>query len=753
MSSAPDLNTDGPGRLRLFWVAGLTAVVALALAPLSFHVERRLDTAVRLEGSESDYVAQQLATRFRSPFVDRVVLVIQGLPPADSDEGTKALTKIVDALKGPDVSAIVSRLDLPDPIFLGDGGGTFVLIGLAPVNGPRELLVPRIRERARMLQDQFRDRYPAVKLELTGELPLNFDLRKASSDEVQKGESLVLPATLALLLLAFSSFVAALIPLAVGQLAISMALGVAALLALRWHLSILVQNLAAMLGLSLGIDYALLMVSRFREALSAGHGPSEASGIAARQAGHTLLVSASTVAIGFAALLTVPISEIRSIGVAGFVVAGASVLLANTLLPAGLALLGSRIDAGVVPFVRRLNPDSSIHARDRWKRWGRTITSHPWTALVLAGVPVLLLASQAARLETKLPRGDWLPASAESVQGFHSLEKMGRGGIVQSLRVILELPSDSISQSESGWNAAVRLSNRLASDPRADRVLSLPTLTEGHRDLIWSLSSETRRSLLRGDGRATLEELLPAPWVSADEQIRWVRELRRLAVADLLGMPGAKISIGGIPALNADYENAVGDRLPRVIALVVAATFLALFVGFRSLFAAAKAVALNLLSVGAAFGALVLVFQEGHGSRFLGVREGTGGVFPIIPILAFAIVFGLSMDYEVFLVARVLEARRSGLSETEAITEALARTAGLITSAAAIMIVVFAGFTLGDFLVIKMLGFTLAVAVLIDATLVRMVIGPALLSLAGDWNWWPWGLSGANPTAAQERTR
>jgi RND superfamily putative drug exporter len=161
------------------------------------------------------------------------------------------------------------------------------------------------------------------------------------------------------------------------------------------------------------------------------------------------------------------------------------------------------------------------------------------------------------------------------------------------------------------------------------------------------------------------------------------------------------------------------------------------------LFAAAKAVVLNLISVGAAFGALVLVFQDGHGCRFLGVPEGTLGVFPIVPILAFAIVFGLSMDYEVFLVARVLEARRSGLGENEAITEALARTAGLITSAAAIMIVVFTGFTLGDFLVIKMLGFTLAVAVLIDATLVRMVIGPALLTLAGDWNWWPWGLVGA----------
>ena len=176
-------------------------------------------------------------------------------------------------------------------------------------------------------------------------------------------------------------------------------------------------------------------------------------------------------------------------------------------------------------------------------------------------------------------------------------------------------------------------------------------------------------------------------------------------------------------------------------ALVVGGTLLALLCGFRSVIVALKAIALNLFSVAASFGALVFVFQNGHGSSFLGVPGGAGSVFPLVPIVAFAIVFGLSMDYEVFLVARVLEARRSGLSEMDAIPEGMARTAGLITSAAAIMIVVFAAFTFGSFLVVKMIGFTLAVAVLIDATLVRIVIGPALLRLAGDWNWWPGGLA------------
>jgi RND superfamily putative drug exporter len=304
---------------------------------------------------------------------------------------------------------VVSRLDLRDPIFLGRGGGTFVLVGLASTEGPVESLVPALHERVKSLQSQLRSRYPAVKIELTGETPLNFDIRKASADDVQHAESLVIPATLALLMVAFGSVVAALIPLAVGQLAIAATLSIAGFLALHFHLSILVQNMATMLGLGLGIDYALLMVSRFREAICAGHNGLQASLIAARQAGHTLLISASTVAIGFLALLTVPISEIRSIGVAGVLVAGMSLLLATTVVPAVLAVLGPRINAGRLPFTARLDVDQAARTGNRWRQWGKVIVAHPWLSIFLAGVPLLLLGSQAARLDTSLPRGNWLP--------------------------------------------------------------------------------------------------------------------------------------------------------------------------------------------------------------------------------------------------------------------------------------------------------------------------------------------------------
>src|ERR1700683_2742003 len=490
--------------VRRFWVSGIVLAATIALLPFSFHAERYLETATRVEGSQAATVRQELVDRFRSPFVDQVVLVIQGLPPADSEEGGQALEPVVTGLKDqPGVSGVVSYLDLRDPIFLGRGGGTFVLIGLSSADGPVESLVPKLHQLANSLANQLRGRYPRVNLELTGEIPLNFDIRKASADDVQRGESLVIPATLALLLVAFGSLMAALIPLAVGQLAIATTLAITGFLAQRWHLSILVQNLATMLGLGLGIDYALLMVRRFREAMCTENGGPAASVVAARQAGRTLLISASTVAIGFLALLTVPISEIRSIGIAGFLVAGMSVLLTNTLVPTLLGWLGPRINFGQLPFTPKLDADRCASTGKRWRQWGTVIVAHPWLALLVAGIPLFLLAWQIRGLDTSVPRGDWLPPAAESVRALHTLRQMDREGVVESLRIIVELPTDSIAQTDAGWNVLDRVSKRFASDPRCGRVISITTIAEGNRLSLRDLSRETRRTFLSSDGKAT----------------------------------------------------------------------------------------------------------------------------------------------------------------------------------------------------------------------------------------------------------
>ncbi|MGA3091574.1 MAG: MMPL family transporter [Terriglobales bacterium] len=745
----PSLKTDHHAAHRRFWFAMSGFVMALALLPFSYKVERRLETVVHIKGGESEKVDLELAQRFQSPYAHRLVLVISGIPDPDSAKGADALGFLTGSLRGvPGVSGAVSSLDWPDPLFTGNNGGALIIVGLDPHDETVEALVPKLRARADWMEGQLRSQYPDIKLKITGETPLNFDLRKVSADDVNHAEERAMPVTLVLLLLAFGSFVAAILPLGVGVLSISMALGAAALLAHYLQLSILVQNLATMLGLGLGIDYALLMVSRFREALAEGHDPGHAADIAAGQAGRTLIISATTVAIGFSALLTVPISELRSIGIAGLLVTVLSVMLCTFIVPWVLGLLGHRINAARVRLpAKRFKTGAS----ERWVWWGSIITRRPWTALLVAGIPLVILAFQSRRISPGVPDHDSLPAAAESVQALYTLQDMGRSGIVQSLRVILELPPQSPPLSPTGWLAVSRLTKLFQSDPRTEEVLSLPTLTgmSDSANAVVDVPEPIRKSFLRSDGRATLIELLPVSSLSPNEQIRWVREVRSSDVATIVGVPGAVLRVGGVPALEADYDSVVKERLPRVVLEVVLGSLLALLIGLRSLFAAVKAILLNLLSVGASFGALVVVFQEGHGSKLFGLDGPTGTVYPIVPILSFAIVFGLSMDYEVFLVARVLEERRCGLSERSAVIEGLARTAGLITSAAAIMIAVFTAFTVGSFLVVQMLGFTLAVAVFLDATVVRMVVGPALLQLAGDWNWWPFGLRGA-PAASEK---
>jgi len=516
---------------------------------------------------------------------------------------------------------------------------------------------------------------------------------------------------------------------------VALTLGVLSIVSGLASLSVLVVTVASMLGLALGIDYALLTVSRFREARAAGSSPAASAVEAARHAGRTVAVSGAVVAIGFLVLLLVPLNELRSAVLGGLIVVVVSVLLAATLLPGALATIGARLEIGRIVGRRS-------GSEDRWRAWARRVTARPWLVLLVAGTPVLLLAVPAARLNPHIPRGHWLPPKMESAKALEDLRKMGRSGLVEALRVMLELPETTTALEHDGWEAQRRLAERLATDPRVARVQSLRTLAGDRADdlaYVALLPAFGKRSFLSVEGDAALLEVVPREDADPEDLASLVRELRRADPALLCGLPGARLRVGGLPAFNADYEDAVAGRMAWVIGLVIGTTFLSLLVAFRSVLVALKAVALNLLAVSAAFGALVLVFQDGHGVRWLRLEGPVDGVFPIVPALVFCTVFGLSMDYEVFLVARVAEARRGGMSDEEAIAEGLARTGRVITSAAAIMVAVFATFILGSFVVNKMLGFALAVAVLIDATVVRVAIGPALLRLAGRWNWWPGG--------------
>jgi RND superfamily putative drug exporter len=740
------------------WVVAIWVILAAVLMPLASRVEQRLEVAATIKGSESARVEQLLAERFTSGIAEYAVLVITGAPDPRTAQGIELLETVREKLKAqPFVSGTFSYLDAPDTLFLGKGGSTFIVVGLKPGSERPDKLIPKLRAITAgnggipyPVTGHNSDRLPdlrhpvpgdgrspglqGVRFSWTGEIALNHDLRLASASDAQNAEKRVMPITLILLVVAFGAVAASFLPLVAGGFAISLALGAAVVISARYPLSILLQNVVTMLGLGLGIDYALLVVGRFREGLFAGSSPRDAAIDAGDQAGHTILLSGASVCIGFAALIGIPVNELKSLAVGGLLVIVMAVLLAVTLLPALLAMLGHKVNW--LSIRRRDTGNGS----ERWRAWGRFVCAHPAMVLIVAGTPIAALAFQARRLSTDLPRGDWLPRRMESAVGLRTLRDSQRSGIVNAIRIVVQLPRDSPWDSQAGWQALRRASDNFAADKRVARVRSLPAVTHlvsPNLQVLMGMPATLRGALASKDGHSALIELMPTEDASQGGAMDLVREIRARSPESWTGLQGTKMDVGGLPALNVDYADATTGRFWNVVTLVVIVTMIALLIGFRSALIALKAVALNLVSVAAAFGAVVLVFQDGIGIRLFGLSAPLDGTFSAIPLMVFCVVFGLSMDYEVFLVARVAEARHNGADDSEAIAEGLARTGGLITSAAAIMIVVFAGFTLGDFVIVKILGFALAVAVLVDATVVRVAIGPALFKLAGRWNWWP----------------
>ncbi len=720
---------------RRWWViAGWLALAALVI-PSASRVEQRLDVAASVPGSESARVQALIATRFPAAFPSYAVVVATGGVSPVSAPGRAILVNLRETLsKLPAVSRTLSYLDAPDSAFVGPHGETYMVVGLETRGRRPDDLVPLLRTATRSVESRFHARFPGLTLRWTGEIALNYDLRKASAAQARDAERKVLPITALLLIIAFGAVAAALLPVLAGAVSISLALGGAVLLTNYWPLSLLLQNVVAMLGLGLGIDYALLVVGRFREGLLEGMSSGNAAKEAVRKAGHTIALSGASVAIAFSALLIVPVNEIRSIAVGGLLVISVAVLLATSLLPAILSLMGARINAG------RVRGPSLSAASERWRRWGRFVCAHPLAVLLLASAPLGAIAFQTTRLTSDLPRGDWLPREMESSRALRTLSDMRTSGIVNAVRVVVEFPKETTWDSPAGWAALRRASEKVAADPRVSRVRSLTTvtgLTTPNLDVLAAIPPEVRGSMVTADGRMALIEILPTEATGVRGAGEIVRDLRNLAPGSLVGAAGSVVEIGGLPALNVDYEASTLGHFKSIVLVVVVVTLVSLLFGFRSALIAIKAIALNLFSVAVAFGAVVLVFQDGHGIRALGLEAALGGTFPAIPLIVFCVVFGLSMDYEVFLVARIAEARAAGMSDDDAIVEGLARTGGLISSAAAIMIAVFAAFTLGDFVLIKILGFALSVAVLVDATVMRLAVGPALLKLGGRWNWWP----------------
>lgn len=693
-----------------------------------------LDPAARLQGSESARVEAALEQQFKSPFSKIALLRIAATPDIRTAEGEAMLKQVTDAIaRTPGVQGVLSYLDRADSLFLGQDGSSIIIVGLSALKGTEDALMITLRETTDALCAQLEEKYPGLAFGWTGEAAVNGDLRRVSAAQTRGAELRVLPLTLILLLIAFRSFVAAILPLVCGALTILVSLAAVAAVNSFWPVSIIVVSIISMVGLGLSIDYALLIVSRYRDGLDQGLSRGEALTQAAKRGGRTVILSGLTVAIGFAAMLLVRVSEVRSIGIGGILVTTVAVLIARTLLPIVLAWMGPWIDAGPRGFA--LGPKTGRN----WRRWGNWVTRHPLSVLAVAGIPLLFLAAQAANLRIDLPRGRWLPESAPSVRVLHQIDSVARGNFGQIIQVVLYFPPQVTIQDETGWRAESRLVRFFARDARVQHVWAVTTLSAmplGGPETLRRVPDSTRRSLVSADGRAVLVELLPRQGLAATDAANLVRDIRLANPQTLTGLAGARLEVGGVPGFNVDYQSAISSTMGVLVMSVICVTLIVLSLAFRSVLIPIKAIGLNLLSVAAAFGAVALVFQ-GPGFWMIGLDRPMDGGFPILPVLVFCIVFGLSMDYEVFIVARIAEGRRSGLTDNEALVQGLAGTGRVISFAAAIMVMIFGGFVFGDFVLIKILGFALGVAVFLDATVIRLAVGPALVRLAGRWNWWP----------------
>jgi RND superfamily putative drug exporter len=711
------------------WAVLVWLVIAGIAAYFARDLEDVLEVGAHLRGSEAVAVRHAIATHLPAGDAEYAILVARGLDPRNDTVGAQQLDSLVTAIGAVTGVARVHAYRGPRDSLLVGTDGSLVLAALDPEAETGDRIIPKLREATSPLADAWVEM--GVTLRWTGESALNTDLRRASARDSNAAEARAVPLTLVILVLAFGSVIAAGLPLVVGLLTIVCALGAAGIVGRFVPLSLMLQSLVTMIGLGLGIDYALLIVRRFREEMGCGRDPRNAAVEAARHGGRTILISGAAVLLGFAGLSIVPLGELRSAGFGGAVTALLAVAISTTLLPPVLARIGARIDRFRVPQL-------GVTRVESWRRWGVWVCKRPVLALVAAGVPLLWLAWEGTRLRIGTPEQNWLPPSMESAVGIDDLHAMRRAGLLNLVQVLVTLPESTDALSPGGWDILAGIRRHLVSDERIRSVLSFSRFDTAHptsRLRFLAIPHSVRDAYVSKNRRVVLLKAIPTEEVAPQAVVEYVNELRPELAKRFEGR--ASVLVGGLPGFRADFQNRMAGWLAIVILLVTSGTFVALAVSFRSILIPVKALALNLLSVAGGFGIVKLVFHDGWALSVLGLPEPISAVFPIVPILAFCTVFGLSMDYEVFLVARVAEFRRLGFSERDAIAEGLARSAPLITSASAIMVVVFGAFALGEFLLIQVLGLALAAAVFLDATLVRIAVGPALLAVAGRWNWWP----------------
>jgi putative drug exporter of the RND superfamily len=687
-----------------------------------------------IPGSASLRVDELLRRDFADPRSDLLVLALRS---PSLDRRLEDVLDLLDEIKerwkrDPLAAEVQTDGDLADKrLRPAPGTGHIVLVSLkSGREREAEEGIQRFRSTAEPLLLAARARHPDLEWAITGRAALAYDLNRFNAEDTAKAELRAMPLALVVLVLAFGSLLATGLPVVVGWGSMTLALGLVSIVAQSTVVSNMVPGVASMIGLALGIDYSLFMIHRYREG-GLEH--------AMASAGPVVLYSGLTVFIGMAGLIFTPLVETRSLGIGGCLVVAMSVMLALTLLPAMLALLGS----AALEWPRALSTRLRGQGRARWRRWADLVTRYPLAGAIGGLAIVLLLAAPALQTSFGFPEAGFLPPELEYARGLGLLDTMDLKGFVSPLPVVLEDADGGKALTTERVPALLAFSARLRSDPRVATVLGPVDLAEGWPasryldlysdvDAAFALSPRLRSQYVGVDQRRILMLVIP----SRDCTLEQTKELAR-AIPAWMRIPGMQIHLGGQPQHYNDLDTAVKSAYAGSVAFVLIATWVLLLVVFRAPLVAAKALLLNVLSVLAGYGAVVYVFQLGHGSSWLGVAAPTEVVPITIPLLIFCILFGLSMDYEMFLLSRVRAAFLRTGDNTASVREAVADTGSVITSAALIMVAVFGAFAAARVVLVQMLALGLAVAVLVDAVVIRSLLGPALMVLAGRWNWWP----------------
>jgi RND superfamily putative drug exporter len=829
----------------VFW--GALLVASAFFAP---HLSDRLKGG-GFDGanSEAERVQEVLLEDFdASP---ATVLVVfegrEGSPPARSEEFQRAERRALRDVRRIDgVSEVATYGETRDPRFISeDGRKSYAVVSFGvPIDDATEL-VDEVREKVR--SDE-------LNTYVTGAPAVYLDITQASNEDVRRAEKHAFPLALVILVVAFGSLVAAGVPVLIGGASVATALTAVYFIAGSYDMSTFSLTISTMLGLGLGIDYALFAVSRFREELANGAPVPDAVSRTVETAGRSIFFSGTAVLIGLMGLLFFPYMFMRSIGVAGAVVVFVSVSAALTLLPAVLGILGHRVNSLTI-----LRRGGAAIGSGFWSRSAEVVMRRPVPVILAVGVILGFLLYPAFHMKVGIPEASVLPTRYESRAGDDILKRDFDYANLTPMEIVATLPEGATS---AGGLAATRdLSERIGSTGGVRNVESLYTVgqevtrnyaervadarREAEREAQGRIDAEVERQYdrlvreqtdraveerldrleaqlgtvppgaeeevrerarpeverrieeaggrerirqeverrvqreidrrvpdlpegVRPDGSATPEgiaNVLAIPEVRNSEEVR--EALRVYAAGDrtllrattganpyvegaretverVRGIEtpaGTNLLVGGLSAGQEDFITGLYGRAPLAVAFVLGVTYVILFLTFRSFFIPLKAVIVNILSLTASFGAMVFVFQEGNLSGLLNFTP-LGFVDATLPILMFCTIFGVSMDYEVFLLSRIREAYENGDSNTASVAKGLVSTAGIITSAAAIIIVVTGAFAFTGIVITKAVGLGLAVAVLVDATIIRVLLVPATMRILGDWNWWPGGRSG-----------